>query len=207
MKGKGAQTMIWRGRVAVVVFASIAGGASAQAHLVNTGLGPFYDGVLHLALSPDQLLGVVGLALLAGLSGAPYGRLMLFTLPLAWLAGGIVGMTGRLTLGFPAATGLGLLVIGILVAWDRELPVPARPFVPLVFGGIAGVANGAVAAGGALQPSGLLGIVATAFVLVALLSALTVWLADRPPWARIVVRVAGSWIAAIGLLMTGWALR
>jgi urease accessory protein len=26
------------------------------------------------------------------------------------------------------------------------------------------------------------------------------------PWARLVVRVAGSWIAAIGLLMLGWSI-
>jgi hypothetical protein len=29
----------------------------------------------------------------------------------------------------------------------------------------------------------------------------------RAPWTRIAVRVAGSWIAAIGLLLAGWALR
>jgi hypothetical protein len=28
---------------------------------------------------------------------------------------------------------------------------------------------------------------------------------SEKPWARIAVRVAGSWIAAIGLLMFGWA--
>ena len=43
------------------------------------------------------------------------------------------------------------------------------------------------------------------FVFVTLISAIVVSL--RRPWARIVVRVAGSWIAAIGLLMLGWALR
>jgi len=32
-----------------------------------------------------------------------------------------------------------------------------------------------------------------------------VWL--RPPWTRIAVRVVGSWIAAIGLLLLGWGLR
>jgi hypothetical protein len=26
-------------------------------------------------------------------------------------------------------------------------------------------------------------------------------------WARIVMRVAGSWVAAVGLLMSGWAMR
>jgi hypothetical protein len=43
------------------------------------------------------------------------------------------------------------------------------------------------------------------FVLVALTAALVVQL--RAHWARIAVRVAGSWIAASGLLMLGWAVR
>jgi hypothetical protein len=29
----------------------------------------------------------------------------------------------------------------------------------------------------------------------------------RAPWARVAVQVAGSWIAAIGLFMLGWAVR
>ena len=29
----------------------------------------------------------------------------------------------------------------------------------------------------------------------------------RAPWARIAVRVAGSWIVAIGLLLLGWSFR
>jgi hypothetical protein len=47
--------------------------------------------------------------------------------------------------------------------------------------------------------------VATVFVLVALGAALVVSL--RAAWARIAVRAAGSWMAAVGLLMVGWALR
>ena len=31
----------------------------AYAHLVSTGFGPFYDGIMHLVLSPDNLLGVL----------------------------------------------------------------------------------------------------------------------------------------------------
>jgi hypothetical protein len=41
-------------------------------------------------------------------------------------------------------------------------------------------------------------------VILALVSAAVVAL--RRPWARIAVRVAGSWIAAIGLLLLGWTL-
>jgi hypothetical protein len=46
----------------------------ARAHLVNTGLGPFYDGAMHLALSPDDLLGLFAAAMLAGLCGPEAGR-------------------------------------------------------------------------------------------------------------------------------------
>ena len=51
----------------------------------------------------------------------------------------------------------------------------------------------------------LLGLVFAVFVLVALAAAFVVRL--RADWARIAVRVAGSWIAASGLLMLGWAVR
>ena len=54
-------------------------------------------------------------------------------------------------------------------------------------------------------PMGLIGIMATIFVLVALVSALTVSL--KRPWTKIVVRVAGSWVAAMGMLMFGWLFR
>jgi hypothetical protein len=43
------------------------------------------------------------------------------------------------------------------------------------------------------------------FVLVALVAALVVSL--RAQWVRVTVRVAGSWIKAIGLLMLGWTYR
>lgn len=51
---------------------------------------------------------------------------------------------------------------------------------------------------------GVVGIVSTLFVVVALAAAMVV--AIRVPWARIAVRVASSWIVAIGLLL-GWSLR
>jgi hypothetical protein len=45
----------------------------------------------------------------------------------------------------------------------------------------------------------------TLFVIAAQVSAFIVSL--KRPWARIVVRVAGSWMAAIGMLMFGWMMR
>ena len=46
----------------------------AHAIIVSTGLGPFYDGLSHFALTPEDLLPALALALLVGLSGARAGR-------------------------------------------------------------------------------------------------------------------------------------
>src|SRR5271166_683216 len=46
----------------------------AQAHLNSTGMGPFYDGLMHFLTSPEDLVPVLALALLAGLRGGAYGR-------------------------------------------------------------------------------------------------------------------------------------
>jgi hydrogenase/urease accessory protein HupE len=75
----------------------------------------------------------------------------------------------------------------------------------LVLGLLHGYLNGSAMAQAKLGALGLTGIVTTLFVVVALAAALVVAL--RSPWARVAVRVAGSWIAAIGLLLLGWSLR
>lgn len=73
----------------------------------------------------------------------------------------------------------------------------------LVVGFGRGVLNGvALKDGPAIL--GLIGIMAALFVIVALVSAFVVSL--KLPWMRIIVRVAGSWVAAIGMLMFGWLL-
>jgi len=51
----------------------------------------------------------------------------------------------------------------------------------------------------------LVGLALAVFVVVALFTSFVIPL--RRQWALIVVRVAGSWIAASGFLMLGWALR
>ena len=179
--------------------------STSQAHLVNTGLGPFYDGITHLAMSPDDLLSGLALALLAGLSGAQAGRHVLFLLPAVWLLGGLFGLQFEQEISLTLFSILSFLVIGGLVAWDRKLPLMLISGLTFCFGFLHGFLNGtamAQAGGGLLA---LFGICVAVFILTALFAALVVSL--RAQWARITVRVAGSWIAAIGLLMLGWTYR
>ncbi|HWA07996.1 MAG TPA: HupE/UreJ family protein [Opitutaceae bacterium] len=181
------------------------GPAPAQAHLVTTGLGPVYDGIGHFLLSPDDVLPALALALFAGLRGPRPGRLALFLLPAAWFVGGLAGLFAGTSTSFPL-TPFSFLVLGGLVAADAGLPAGIVAAIAIALGLLHGFLNGAaIKEAGASVPLELTGIMVVLFVLVALFSALVVSL--RPPWARIVVRVAGSWIAATGLLLLGWALH
>jgi hydrogenase/urease accessory protein HupE len=175
----------------------------ASAHLVTTGLGPVYDGIGHLVLTLEDLVPVIALALLAGLGGAAAGRRILFLLPVAWLAGGIVGTQAGSALSFPVAA-LSFLVLGLLTAADLRLPAWVVTALGVVFGLMHGLFNGIALREGA-GILGLLGIASALFVLTALMVAFVVSL--RRPWTRIAVRVAGSWVAAMGLLMIGWTFR
>jgi hydrogenase/urease accessory protein HupE len=187
----------------LVVWASCPGQASA--HLVNSGLGPFHDGVAHLFVTPEDVLVVVALALLAGLGGKPCGRAVLFVLPAAWLAGALVGRLTALSTGFPVLSAALLIALGALVAADRRLPLALVTGAALTCGLLNGCFNGAALAGAGSSGLAAAGIACAVFVIVALLAGQVAAL--QKEWARIMVRVGGSWIGAIGLLMLGWAAR
>jgi hydrogenase/urease accessory protein HupE len=175
----------------------------ASAHLVTTGLGPVYDGIGHLVMTPEDLIPALALALFAGLRGAAPGRCALFFLPLAWFVGGLLGVTIEGLPTLPVAAG-SFFVLGVLVAADLNLSQKLFTAIVVVVGIVHGVLNGVALKEGA-GILGLIGIMVTLFVLIALVSALIVSL--KKPWTRIVVRVAGSWVAAIGILMFGWLFR
>jgi urease accessory protein len=191
-------------RAATIVLALALWPSPAAAHLVTTGLGPVYDGLVHFAMTPEDLIPALALALLAGLRGASHGRRTLFVLPAAWLVGGVVGLT--VPHGLSALpTSISFVLIGGLVAADARLPLAATTAIAVALGVVHGYLNGSALAQPALDGSAVLGIAAAVFTLVTLAASAVVPL--RAAWARIVVRVAGSWIAAIGLLLVGWSLR
>src|SRR5689334_24874262 len=97
---------------ALLIGASCPGRASA--HLVNSGLGPFYDGVAHLFMTPEDLLVVVALALLAGLGGKLSSRDVLFLMPAMWLAGALAGRLTTPLAGVPVVSAVLLIALGAL---------------------------------------------------------------------------------------------
>jgi urease accessory protein len=176
----------------------------ADAHLPSIGLGPVYDGIFHLFLSPEDLIPVIALALLAGQRGQASSRRVLWILPVAWFTGGLVGMF----IGAPrgsALTCFSFLLLGGLIAANGKISVRVMTELATILGFFHGYLNGS---GINLRNDGayfLVGLALAVFVVLALFTSFIIPL--RRQWALIVVRVAGSWIAASGLLMLGWALR
>lgn len=177
----------------------------AQAHLMNSGFGPFYDGLVHPFVVPTDLLPVVAMVMLAGLRGTRCGRRVVFILPLSWL----VGMAAAAVVDLPTGPVWGAclltITLGAMVAADRSWPTAVVTGLALLAGATHGIGNGQELSslkGGVLAMSG---IVCALFVISSLIAGQVATV--RAHWARVVVRVAGSWIAAIGLLMLGWSVR
>jgi hydrogenase/urease accessory protein HupE len=175
----------------------------AHAHLVETGFGAYYDGVVHLALTPSDLLVVVALALLAGQRGTQAARSGLFALPVAWLVGGALGTVFPANVTLPVVTTLTFGIAGALVALDAKL----KPNAVALLAAAAGLLHGYVNGASLQNPSALTlaGAVTAAFCLFAILAAQVTTI--RAGWGRIALRAAGSWVAAAGLLMLGWLTR
>ena len=175
----------------------------AEAHLVETGLGPVYDGVAHFALSPEYCVPIVGAALYAGLRGKIQARSAIVLLPLCWLVGSLLG-------GLPSVPGLiappwlVLMLVGGFIAADVPLSVRATGFFVGAIGLALGFSSGMATAqyGQFIRPA--LGSTAAIFVVTALAAAAA---NATFGWIRIAVRVVGSWIAASGLLLLGWVLH
>ena len=191
-------------RAIAVLYAAMACGP-AEAHLEVTGMGPVYDGLMHFLTSPEDLVPALALALLAGLRGAPYGRRAIFTLTAAWLLGSLGGLAAAGASGSPLGTAVCFLMLGGLVVADAKLSLRAMTALAAWLGLVRGYFDGTGLGPSAQAAVTVVGVVSALFVLVVLVAAFVVAL--RAPWARIAVRVGGSWIAASGIFVLGWFIR
>ena len=114
----------------------------AHAHLVNTGFGPFDDGLTHLFVAPEDLLPVIALALLAGLRGPRFGRAVLFALPVAWMAGSTIGLLLAPPITLPLAQTILTIALGLLLATESRLSLAFADVLAILLGLLHGLLNG-----------------------------------------------------------------
>jgi hydrogenase/urease accessory protein HupE len=180
--------------------------ATAHAHSPIKGMGDFINGLLHPLTTPSQVLLIVGLGLLAG-------RLRPFNLkaPMAVfiaLSGAalILGTVGRVKSVHPAVL-LGIaFCAGTLLALDKN--PDTLPFCALfAVGAMAMGLDSAVESGSAASMAKtLLGNWISLVVLVCVI-AIYVSLGGEAKWLKVALRIFGSWIIAISLLVMAFSFR
>ncbi|MEE4379598.1 MAG: HupE/UreJ family protein [Candidatus Competibacteraceae bacterium] len=180
----------------------------ATAHLVSTRFGELYSGILHPLTSLLHLVPWLALGLLGGTQNITTARWALLVFPLAVLTG-LAFADGLPVPTFVQALNIAsFIVIGLLLALKWELSKASFLSLVGLFGLTHGYANAAPELNGFDWLLYGLGVGLTAYVLITLVSASTQALVSDQGWRVIVVRAAGSWIAAAGVMYAGlWFTR
>lgn len=189
----------------VLLILALCAPTPAHAHLVNSGLGPFYDGALHLMLTPMDLVGLTTLSLFAGWQGTEAGRLLVIVAPIAWLLAGLVALLSEVTGSFAVVNAGSLVLLGGSVALGVKTGPMTAGVVAAFLGALLGFQNSVELRVANADWIALLGTVAVVLAITLFVTALVIsWTAFG---FRVGFRVLGSWAAATGLLSIGWVIR
>ena len=182
--------------------------AEAGAHTAMEGSNHFTGGVLHPVLTPAHVLILLGLGVSLG-QHVPLrtGVLLRVFAPLAAIALGLTA-TGWIASVHPAVLAVIALCAGAVVALGKEPPPFARGAL-FAAGALAiGLDSGVETGGAATVITTLLGTWIGLLLFLFSIAYYASLAAERKrKWMDIGLRVAGSWIIAISLLMLAFALR
>jgi urease accessory protein len=174
--------------------------ALAVAHPIK-GAGDFYSGMLHPVLALEQVLPMIALGLLAGQQERRTAIRVLWLFPVALITGAVAGHGPKAT-SLSMAVELSLMVIiGILLAISRPLPRLLVSILAIVAGIVGGIPIASELTGDVEAYRFVVGAALTGLVVITWAIGLVRSL--KRPWTQIAVRVAGSWVAAIGIMMLG----
>ena len=187
----------------VFVFWLVSFAASADAHSTAKGVGDLYAGLLHVLTALEHVLPFIALSLLAGQRGMKaQAEAVLLVFPVALMVGAAAA------LWLPPMSGLAFfniasaILLGALVAAARPLPRAVFYGLVVVFGISHGFANGEAITQTTKAYLFILGVGLSGLAVLAYGTLMVDFLLKRKAgWIQIAVRVAGSWIAAIGVLV------
>ncbi len=200
----------WLAFTSIATATLVASAQAADAHIVASRLGDFYTGAVHPLTDLQDLILWAAMGVLAGSLGASRGRWLVLVFPLGLLAGlGLTRATGFVSAG-PAADAGMILMLGLLLA--AAVRIPMALLCAIAFG--LAVMRGAANAGDLGPETNRLlfaaGLACSGYAAITLTMAATLVL-RRPEagtstaWRGIAIRAFGGWIAAIGLMMAGFA--
>jgi len=179
---------------------------TAQAHSPIKGTGDFLNGLLHPLVTPTHVLIIIGLGLVAGRQAARDLKAPLWAfLPLSALALALTTL-GWIREVYPPLLICIALCAGVLLALEKIPPVPATCalFAAAALGlGLDSAVEGAA-------PASTMKILLGNWISLNLLIfdlAIYVTMGKQANWLKIALRVAGSWLIAISLMVLAFSFR
>jgi urease accessory protein len=165
------------------------------------GVGDFYAGMLHPMTAIEYVLPIIALSLLAGQQSRRTGIGTLISFPLACVSGALLGLVAPVPSYVAVINTAAIPVLGGLIALGRPLPWRLSVAFSAVTGLTIGWANGTEITGATSPYRFIAGLALIGVLLVSYGIGIVRRL--NVPWAWIGIRVVGSWIAAIGILVVG----
>ncbi|RMH15862.1 MAG: hypothetical protein D6698_10565 [Gammaproteobacteria bacterium] len=181
--------------------------STAHAHMMIKGMGPFVNGLLHPLVTIPHLLLLLGMGALLGQHPPLRLKWPMLTFAASSALGLLLSTTGWFPPTMPQPLLLGFaLVFGVLIA--SAYPIPT--WLQLTLLGLTALLLGLDSAVDKAIPTGHLQILFGTWLClnlaiynIAFYSAFC----DRKKWSQIGLRVLGSWLAAIAVLVLAFALK
>nr|WP_315187307.1 HupE/UreJ family protein [uncultured Albidiferax sp.] len=179
----------------------------AHAHSAVAGMNSFYAGLLHPLLTLPHMLVLLGLGLWLG----QHPPLRLKAPMLAYATGCAAALLLTTRIAMPPSSQTAVVAValgcGLLVAVSARLHIGLRATVAAVAAIAVALDSGVDGASTVLATAlTLLGTWISTTVLVANIAYYTA-LCPQRPWVHIALRIAGSWVAAVSLLVLAFALK
>ena len=174
----------------------------AQAHGAIKGINDFHAGMIHPVTELIHVLPIFVLGMLLGQHGIARTEPALWLFPLALAVGGALALAVPALPSVDAINVFSLILLGVLVASARQLPATILMSLVVAFGVTHGYGNGTALTVDMRKLMFLSGMILSGFFVMVYGLIITASLLSKgPAWFAIVVRVLGSWGAAIGLLV------
>lgn len=174
--------------------------SAAFAHPMK-GVGDFYAGMLHPLITVETLLPSLGISLLAGQQSRETATKLIVIFPAALAVGTLLILVRPFPAQLTTSELLMTACLGLLIALARRIPAWIPIGLSLLIGLGIGWSNsveitGEVSAVRFVAGLSVVGLLITTY-------GIGLVRQGKLEWMQIAVRVAGSWLAAVGILVLG----
>lgn len=166
------------------------------AHIQGGAAAGFFAGFGHPISGWDHILAMVAVGLWGAQLGPPALWLLPVAFPMMMAFGGMLGLLGMPLPGVELGIAVSAIALGMLVAAQARLPLPAAVAIVAVFAIFHGHAHGTELAPGANALAYSLGFVASTGGLHGV--GILIGVIHRWPVGRTALRAAGALVAAAG---------